>query len=974
MKNLISYARVVLMSYFSSSRRMKGKLISIVLISLLSIGFTTPASAALLRVADFADDFASPTPAPGWQYLWNSGGAVGNPTNYSSLFFCAVCPNSEYTTDGNLFPAASPGQFTLISPGGAHPGPGLGTPNTGDPLGFARYAIAAFTVSADGVYSLVDTLANRLDLRSNGFEILVHVNGDAPVFNSVFADNGEFNLSLGQLLAGDTIYVALGANGSDLFDSVELDFTIALTVDSVPLVSEVILFGTSTGFGSGGGGGGSGGPGSGTGGGNVSQFHRVDITTGVATEISMDIGFGGDVGGLAANSNNVLFAGTGGRGPNNDGRSESPTLLFTIDPVTGLGSPAIGPLGIEFGPPDSAGQGPGAGDFDQFGSQRQNISGWSFDPISGDLYGMAARGSQLFTADTNTGLATRIGTPCDSPIIGVPGGPCRRGNAIAFDDVGVNNPLGTLFWANDVEIAELNPATGLIIGIPAGLDFSAFGPPANPDTGFRVVAMDYHPLTGNLYAAVQQGQADTSPPAKSTLAILDSSAGTFTIIGMIDNTGVKLDGIAFTRPETTHVDIDIKPDSDPNHVSPGSKGVIPVVILTTDTFDATTVDPSTLQFGNAGAGIAHKSAHFEDIEDDGDLDLMLHFRTQETGIECGDADVYGTSTGFGSGGGGGGSGGPGSGTGGGNVSQFHRVDITTGVATEISMDIGFGGDVGGLAANSNNVLFAGTGGRGPNNDGRSESPTLLFTIDPVTGLGSPAIGPLGIEFGPPDSAGQGPGAGDFDQFGSQRQNISGWSFDPISGDLYGMAARGSQLFTADTNTGLATRIGTPCDSPIIGVPGGPCRRGNAIAFDDVGVNNPLGTLFWANDVEIAELNPATGLIIGIPAGLDFSAFGPPANPDTGFRVVAMDYHPLTGNLYAAVQQGQADTSPPAKSTLAILDSSAGTFTIIGMIDNTGVKLDGIAFTSEVTLSLSGATLDGTPISGFDSIVAVGCKK
>jgi hypothetical protein len=636
MKNLISHVLAVLMSFFSLLRRVKEKLIPIVLISLLSIGFAAPASAALLRVADFTDDFASPLPAPGWQYLWNSGGAVGNPANYSPLFFCAVCPNSEYTTDGGQFPTDSPGRFTLISQGGAHPGPGLGSPNTGDPQGFARYAIAAFTVSEDGDYSLVDTLVNRLDLRSNGFEVIIHVNGDAPVFNSVFADGGEFNLSLGQLLAGDTIYIAVGANGSDLFDTVELGFTIALTVSSPPLVSEVILYGTSTGFGSGGGGGGTGGPGSGTGGGNFSQFHRVDIATGVATEISMDIGFGGDVGGLAANSNNVLFAGKGGRGPNDDGRTPSPTLLFTIDSVTGLGNPAIGPLGIEFGPPnlDSA----ALGNFDQFGSLRQNISGWSFDPLSGDLYGMAARGSQLFVADTTTGVATRVGTPCDSPVIGVPGGPCRRGNAIAFDDVGVNNPPGTLFWANDVEVAELDPASGLIIGIPAGLDFSVFGPPADPDAPFRVVAMDFHPLTGDLYTAVQQGQADASPPAKSTLAILDPLVGTFTIVGVIDSTGVKLDGIAFTHPGTI-VNIDIKPGNVPNAVNPRSRGIIPVAILTTDAFDATTVDPSTVQFGPGSIGIKHGSVHFEDVDDDGDLDLLLHFPTQETAIICGDTDA-----------------------------------------------------------------------------------------------------------------------------------------------------------------------------------------------------------------------------------------------------------------------------------------------------------------------------------------------
>jgi len=366
---------------------------------------------------------------------------------------------------------------------------------------------------------------------------------DAPLTNA----GGEVSL-LEQVFGGGNIWESVECYNCSPFRRILGGSLIGSpSVIPTPLPGGIQLYGTSTGAGTGGGTGGSGGPGSGTGGGNFSQFHRIDINTGIATEVSMDIGYGGDVGGLAADANNQLYAGTGGRGPNSLGRSVSPTLLFTIDPVTGLGDPAIGPLGIEFGPPDSAGEGPGAGDFQQFGSRRQNISGWSFDPISGNLYGMAGRGSQLFIADTNTGVATRVGTPCDSPEIGAPGGFCRRGNAIAFDDVGVHNPLGTLFWANDVEVAELDPASGLIIGVPRLLDYTPFGVP-NGSAPFRVVAMDVHPLTGDLYAAVQQGQFEDNPPPKSTLAILDPETGTFTIVGAIDSTGVKLDGIAFLPP------------------------------------------------------------------------------------------------------------------------------------------------------------------------------------------------------------------------------------------------------------------------------------------------------------------------------------------------------------------------------------------------------------------------------------------
>jgi hypothetical protein len=81
--------------------------------------------------------------------------------------------------------------------------------------------------------------------------------------------------------------------------------------------------------------------------------------------------------------------------------------------------------------------------------------------------------------------------------------------------------------------------------------------------------------------------------------------------------------------------IDIKPGSDPNSVNPRSNGVIPVAVLTTEDFDAATIDPDSVQFGPDQAMKAHRHGHLGDVDEDGDIDLILHFRTQETGIECG---------------------------------------------------------------------------------------------------------------------------------------------------------------------------------------------------------------------------------------------------------------------------------------------------------------------------------------------------
>src|SRR5262249_18722740 len=99
-------------------------------------------------------------------------------------------------------------------------------------------------------------------------------------------------------------------------------------------------------------------------------------------------------------------------------------------------------------------------------------------------------------------------------------------------------------------------------------------------------------------------------------------------------------GIALElSPSVIAVEIDIKPGTSMKSLNPRSRGTIPVAILTTAAFDATTVDPATVRFGGNGSEAVPLRAALEDVNGDGHLDLILHFSTQATEIRCGDASA-----------------------------------------------------------------------------------------------------------------------------------------------------------------------------------------------------------------------------------------------------------------------------------------------------------------------------------------------
>lgn len=195
---------------------------------------------------------------------------------------------------------------------------------------------------------------------------------------------------------------------------------------------------------------------------------------------------------------------------------------------------------------------------------------------------------------------------------------------------------------------------------------------AQPPT--TATAVEFSTSPGGGFAAGEKITASAGPPVSNapapagiTMSIDGSVVDADGFPGTLEHTFAAASGSPTTirvetdnlsdvrwtftcREKVIRVQIDVRPGSRRNPVSPRSGGKLPVAVLTDGSFDASRVDPSTVTLGDGSApeapvarrGNGAPMASLRDVDGDGDRDLLLHFRIRDL-VGNGDLDRTTTS-------------------------------------------------------------------------------------------------------------------------------------------------------------------------------------------------------------------------------------------------------------------------------------------------------------------------------------------
>jgi len=219
-------------------------------------------------------------------------------------------------------------------------------------------------------------------------------------------------------------------------------------------------------------------------------------------------------------------------------------------------------------------------------------SGFSQSELLGDfLFGQAsAPDGTLYVV---SGVATsrrprliRIGTDGTASVF-------AEGTDIQFNSAVVVDDEGNVYWSRADGMVKYDASGRLLGRLPGPPDKVIFGGPS--------------------------------------AAVFDSHGDLF----LVDNAGCKqIYKYTLGAQEQLRVAIDIRPGHEENTFDPSSHGTLEVAILSSDTFDATQVDPRTIRFGATGTEAKRKRCWRRDVNGDGRRDKVLEVKIQRTGLSC----------------------------------------------------------------------------------------------------------------------------------------------------------------------------------------------------------------------------------------------------------------------------------------------------------------------------------------------------
>jgi len=199
----------------------------------------------------------------------------------------------------------------------------------------------------------------------------------------------------------------------------------------------------------------------------------------------------------------------------------------------------------------------------------------------------------------------------------------------------VTIPLGTINITLTVSDGELTDTDTVDVTVVDTTPPTLVAPP-----DIIVVANTAGGYSGDIGMATASDVCDPDVGITNNAPTVFPLGDTTVTWNATDDSGNSSSVTQIVTVEAIQITIDIKPGSYPNSINLKSKGVVPVAIITTDDLDAANALPESIVF----AGAQPLRWAMEDVNDDGDMDMILHFSVQQLNLSSSSEEAVMTGT------------------------------------------------------------------------------------------------------------------------------------------------------------------------------------------------------------------------------------------------------------------------------------------------------------------------------------------